>query len=99
MGDDGETKDEVYGGASSNFRNFSLIHTREVIIEGEHHPVIQVTLVPFDPETSCSDYLGFRWELVSLSGNELLLQLYFDTPGCISGASTHKDELVITFND
>ena len=54
---------EVHGKRSHNFKNYSKIHAGNVTIDGEVHSGIEVTLLPNDPENSCSDYLGFTWEL------------------------------------
>ena len=54
----------VLGSRSQNFSNYSLINNSTVLLDGEVRPSIQVSLVPADPETSCSDSLNFKWELV-----------------------------------
>lgn len=67
--------------------------------DGRVFPSLQVSVAPHDPETSCSVHLNFEWELVDYNRDELTLQLEFDTPPCVSGASNEGDWLVITFYD
>ena len=64
---------EIKGKRTQNFKNYSMIHASDVIIDGEEHQGIDVTLIPDDPENSCSDYLGFTWELTSFNRDELVL--------------------------
>ena len=94
-----ELEGMVFGSSSQNFKNFSMINNSTILLDGQVLPSIQVSLVPADPETTCSDVLGFDWELVQFSGTEMTIQLFFETPMCVSGASHEEDELLITFND
>ena len=76
-----------------------MMNNSTLLIDGVVLPSVQVSLVPADPETTCSDFLNFDWEVVQFSRDELTIQLFFETPICVSGASNEDDELIITFND
>lgn len=89
----------MVGSSSQDFKNFSIIHNSTFLLNGQIRPSIEVSLVQADPETSCSDYLGFNWELTGFTSTELTIQLSFETPVCVSGASNEQDVLVITFFD
>ena len=71
-----------------------------MLLDGQSFPSLDVSLVPADPETTCSDNLDFNWELTDVSEEgELTIHLVFDTPVCVSGASSQQDELKIVFYD
>ena len=89
----------MIGARSQEFKNFSRIHNSTFLLDGQVLPSMEVSLVPADPETSCSDSLGFNWELTGFTSSELAFQLIFETPVCVSGASSEQDELIITFFD
>lgn len=58
---------EVVGSSNQDFKNFSKIHNSTFLLNGQVRPSIEVRLVPADPETSCSEFLGFNWELTGFT--------------------------------
>ena len=90
---------EVHGEPISNYRNYSLIHNSKVRINGEDFPSLSVAVEPFDTENSCAKHLNFRWECINFTSTELILQLIFDQPECVSSSSKEPDILVVTFSD
>ena len=91
--------DEVLGVPTSSFRNFSLIHNSTVRINGTDYPSLSISLKPFNPEDSCASHLNFVWYCKNFTKEELILQLDFAIPGCVSSSTNEGDILVVTFSD
>ena len=60
---------------------------------------MDVHVVPFDSDDFCSDSLNFTWECTDYEVDQLLIQLAFDRPECVSAETNIGDSLEITFND
>ena len=54
---------------------------------------------PFDFEHFCSDSLTFSWECTDYWEGQMLIQLTFDKPECVSAETNIGDSLEITFYD
>lgn len=89
----------VKGNAKTGFTNFTLLHNQTGFFNDTVFPSVEVTLEPDDPEDLCARQLGFTWEAVSYSEEELVFKLQFANPGCVSSSTYTGDTLAITFYD
>ena len=74
-----------------------MINNGTVLVDGELKPSLQVEVKPFDPESFCANSLGFSWECIDYNENELVLQMYFENPNCVSISNEGRDSVLLTF--
>ena len=92
-----EADEIVEGGRATSYKNFSMINNGTVLVDGELKPSLQVEMKPFDPENFCASSLGFSWECTDYNESELVLQMYFENPNCISISKEGRDTILLTF--
>ena len=77
-----------------------MINNGTIRIENTIYPSLDVHVIPFDSdEDFCADGLTFSWECTRYEEDQLLLQLNFDRPDCVSAGTNVGEGLEITFYD
>ena len=61
-----------------------MIHNGTITLEDVTLPSLAVTIFPADPDSFCAKMLNFAWELVEFTRTEIVMQLVFDSPECVS---------------
>ena len=89
--------ESIQGLSSNDYRNFSKINNGTVVIDGEIKPSLLVEVKPADPDGLCANSLSFSWECIDYSESDLVLQMYFENPECISVSKDGRDKVVLTF--
>ena len=52
-------------------KNFTLINNGTIHINGTDYPSLDVQIRPFDSDSYCSESLGFAWECINYTEDEL----------------------------
>ena len=97
-------QDDVFkamtGEPNDEFNDFSLLHNSTVIINGTVYPSVLVILRPEEEESDCNpDQYDFSWEITSFTVDHIKMQIYFDSPECISSSTNVGDILTVTIYD
>ena len=82
---------DVSGLPTTTFKNFSSIHNKTVRINETNYPSFSVAIRPDDVEDPCARHLDFIWYCKNYTTDELILQLDFTTPECVSASTIEGD--------
>ena len=63
--------DSIQGWRIPESKNFTLINNGTIHVEDTDYPSLDVQIRPFDPDNYCSESLGFSWECIGYTEDEL----------------------------